>query len=102
MAPLVVRQIRLCGETRTLFRMGSIRFRRTFKAARGPRMNVSTLSESTSFGHRGASFSAVPRGGTGRPHAHSQPEQSHVGASGVLMMALVVAGLVIAVIALYV
>ena len=87
------------------FRMGkSLRFRGVFRVARGVRMNVSTLSESTSFGRRGASFTVGPRGprstiglpGTGR----SYTEQSHGGSGGVLF-ALVVIGLIIAAIALF-
>jgi Protein of unknown function (DUF4236) len=72
--------------------------------ARGVRMNVSTLSENTSFGRRGASFPVAPRAprqtiglpGTGRSYV----EQSHGGSGGVVF-ALVIIGLVIAAIAVF-
>jgi hypothetical protein len=71
---------------------------------RGVRKSVSTLSESTSFGRRGASFKVEPQGprsttglpGTGR----SYTEQSHSGSGGV-WFALVLVGLIIAAIALF-
>ncbi len=91
--------------------MGFFRFRRTIHIGPGLRINLSESGVSTSVGHRGASFTVGPRGtrttvglGTGLRYMQQTPttpvRQGRAATPG-LVVAIVMIGLLLAVVALF-
>ena len=92
--------------------MGYFRFRRTFRIAPGVRLNASKSGVSASVGRRGAWFTIGPRGtretigipGTGASYTQQTPPtpiRTGRTASAGLLVAVVVIGLLLAVVALF-